>query len=518
LQHYVAALSFAALGVNTSAARWPFALLGWAVLIINYAMLREITQNRLLSRYATALLLASVPFLLHARQCRYYTLLALFALLHIWGYRRLTKQAPRAAWLFIGGGIGLYHSFFPQLAASTIAMAAHAFVFHRNRIFLRRFAIQSGVIAIACLPFFAYTQGWSRNYGGSGYGFDDLGRYLATLRAYLLQVHVYCWPVLLALPLAWKFTARKHAPKRKSYATKLTALALLYLLALAVPPSPGSFAVMSIVVAVAGFDLTRWVSTNPARNWMREEVALLALLLSVSVLLFAGICNYPFFRYLVGILPLFAVATAATVIALGAGNKWVTALIAACLVFSNLVQQGPFALIAGWVEALGLGSRVQFVSDYGYRPSNLSSYQSLGLQNAAPRFRSLLWEYAHELTHDYLGPVGAAVRYLQEHAHPDETLLTTYEHFPLIFYTNLHVYQTKSGSNLVELPNWVFIHGSQEAPPSEHLAQALRDPNQYLEINIAAHEFAFENIPEPNWHQFRTPTEGPLIGLFRRVN
>jgi hypothetical protein len=113
LHSYVTALSFAVFGATTWAARLPFALIGWAVLLLNYALLKDITRNRQLSRHAAILLVASVPFLLHARQCRYYMLFVLFTMLHAWGYARLIRQARGGVALFIAGGIGLYYSFFP---------------------------------------------------------------------------------------------------------------------------------------------------------------------------------------------------------------------------------------------------------------------------------------------------------------------------------------------------------------------------------------------------------------------
>lgn len=521
LQDYVAAVSFALFGLTTWAARFPFALLGWVVPLITYAALNNVTKNRTVSRYTAILVVASIPFLLHARQCRYYMLLALFTMLHAWGYVRLTRQARGGAWLFITGGIGLYHSFFPQLLASTIAMAAHTFFFHRNRSFFSRFALCLGVIGAGSLPFFIYTNAWSRNYEGAGYGFDDLGRYLATLRAYLLQVHVYCWPFSLVLLVICKRRTHKGAPGRRNQRMRLTILALSWLVALCAPPSGWSFALLVIVVVLAGIDLTRWLLNAPGGKTgagpLREELALLALLLSVSVILFAGICNYPFYRYLIGLLPLFAAATAATVVAVGSSRRWGAAALTACLVACNIVQLGPFTLATGLAEAIRLVSKDQYANEYGYLPSNMNSSQTLMLIFAFPRLRSLAWEYAQEITHDYLGPIGAVVQYLSTHAQPDDVLVTTYEHFPLMFYTNLRVFPARASERLADPPDWVFVHGEYASPFPDRLAQAVRNPKEYQQVPIAAREFSFENIPEPNWHRFRTPTGGPPVSLFHRV-
>ena len=301
----------------------------------------------------------------------------------------------------------------------------------------------------------------------------------------------------------------------------LTILAILWLVALSAPPSALSFVVLGFAAAVAGAEMVRWLLAESKEKAsvgpLREEFTLLALLLSVNLILFAGICNYPFFRYLIGLLPLFAAATAATVIAVGSSRRWGAAALTACLVLCIIVQLGPFAVTTSLAEAAQRVSNDQFADGFGYLPCNLNSYQSLRLEHEFPRFCSLPWEYAQELTRDYQGPIGAVVRYLQEHARSGEVLVTTYEHFPLMFYTNLKVYSARTSGDLKNLPDWILIHGIEKMLFSERLTQVVRDPNEYQQALITAHDFPFENIPEPNWHQFRTPSEGPRVTLFHRV-
>jgi hypothetical protein len=243
----------------------------------------------------------------------------------------------------------------------------------------------------------------------------------------------------------------------------------------------------------------------------------LALLLSVSVVFFTGICNYPFFRYLIGILPLFAVATAATVIAVGSSHRWGPAVLTACLVLCDVIQLGPFLVTTGLAEATRIVSEDQFAADFGHVTSNLSSYATLRMGHPFPKLRSLPWEYAYELTHNYLGPISGVILYLHEHARTGEVFVTSYEHFPLMFYTDLEVYSTRSLANPAILPDWVQIHGWEPPVFSERLARALHNPEEYQQAPVMAHELPYENTPEPNWHQFRTWTDGPLVVLFRRV-
>jgi len=248
----------------------------------------------------------------------------------------------------------------------------------------------------------------------------------------------------------------------------------------------------------------------------REEVALLALLPAVSVVFFAGISNDPFFRYLIGIVPILAAATAATVLALASVRRWIAVLLTACLLLYDVLQVGPFALLTGAARVSGLVSQRDLLARFGHLSSNVNSYLNMGQERPFPGLRSLAWEYAQELTHDYVGPIGGVVRYLQEHARPGQSIVTFYEHFPLMFYTELKVYSTRSGTDVGELPDWFLFHGGDDAAFRARLARAMREPGLYRRAPVPAHEYTWENIPEPHRHLFRTPINNPPVILFRR--
>ena len=58
------------------AGRLPFALMGLACIFLVYQLVRHNFGDRAWALMAAALLACSVPFLLYARQCRYYSLAA----------------------------------------------------------------------------------------------------------------------------------------------------------------------------------------------------------------------------------------------------------------------------------------------------------------------------------------------------------------------------------------------------------------------------------------------------------
>src|SRR5262249_16818453 len=93
---YVTAASFKLFGVSTFAARLPFALLGLLSVSSMYLLARRVFNDWTTVHLAAASLLFSVPFLLHVRQCRYYSL-AIFASIWILYFFFSLRERPRLA-------------------------------------------------------------------------------------------------------------------------------------------------------------------------------------------------------------------------------------------------------------------------------------------------------------------------------------------------------------------------------------------------------------------------------------
>src|ERR1700730_2842533 len=64
VQYYVTAASFALLGENTFAARFPFALAGWLTIVVAYRLIWMATRDRRAALCGSVLVIASVQFLL----------------------------------------------------------------------------------------------------------------------------------------------------------------------------------------------------------------------------------------------------------------------------------------------------------------------------------------------------------------------------------------------------------------------------------------------------------------------
>ena len=117
---YAAAGSFSVFGRSTLAARLPFALLGLLTLLLAHRLFLRWSGRREVADLAVWLNLLCVPYLLHARQCRYYMLAAFFAVYLLDAFERWLEDEPAASWHLAAAAAGLFYAnfllFFPLAA------------------------------------------------------------------------------------------------------------------------------------------------------------------------------------------------------------------------------------------------------------------------------------------------------------------------------------------------------------------------------------------------------------------
>jgi hypothetical protein len=172
LQIYVAAAAFRLGGLTTFAGRLPFALMGLACIFLVYQLVRRNFGDRTWALCAAALLTCSVPFLLFSRQCRYYSLGALFTLISIYAFKEDWQSRFRPALLLclsIGllfytnyllffsfvmpallAGIWLYPGEFPLKRTTIITLATLIII--APGLLLFRIQEQSHIINLSVIP------------------------------------------------------------------------------------------------------------------------------------------------------------------------------------------------------------------------------------------------------------------------------------------------------------------------------------------------------------------------------
>ena len=205
---YWAALSFLLLGAGTMSARLPFALLGLAAVPLAYRAARRMTASVSLARWTAALLLLSVPFLLHMRQCRYYAPSTLFSLWAVSAYWRLLSKGRRAVAELAAALIVLFHFNQGLFLPTAAAIGIHG-------LFLRDRAIRSSLLQAACwvapltLPFLWLLQAWQHH---SAFSWREIRHHA---EFYFRQINHYVFPVtfwLLLLPFWRPNRARLFGP------------------------------------------------------------------------------------------------------------------------------------------------------------------------------------------------------------------------------------------------------------------------------------------------------------------
>jgi len=112
LQNYICAVPFILFGKSNTNARILFSLFGFLSFYLSYAVAYRLFQNKAIARLTVVLAVASVPFLLHIRQCRYYSLTIFFTLLLLISYLRFLVVFSREFRMFYSGGPGAFYPFF----------------------------------------------------------------------------------------------------------------------------------------------------------------------------------------------------------------------------------------------------------------------------------------------------------------------------------------------------------------------------------------------------------------------
>lgn len=204
---YAAAAGLAALGPTASAARLPFALCALGALVLLHRLSRRWSGSEGVAAAAVLLTLASVPWLLHARQCRWYALGSLCALYLWWSYENFLADRPRARLHVVFASTALFHANFLVFFAVAGGVVVHFLAAEARR----RPAVRADLRAAAALffllaPPIAYYGVFARAGGGGGVPVSRWGN-LREL-AWGLDAHVFPF---LAMALAlWAARGRER--------------------------------------------------------------------------------------------------------------------------------------------------------------------------------------------------------------------------------------------------------------------------------------------------------------------
>jgi 4-amino-4-deoxy-L-arabinose transferase-like glycosyltransferase len=229
LPFYVLAGFYAVFGVSTFTARLPFALFGIATILLTYYLGRAMWGSRRAGALAASVLIASVPFILLSRQCRYYAPSAFFSLAALYAYHQMVNRR-RGAGAFLVSAFLLFHTFYIYLAALLATVIVHAAIFHRER--LKQIALLSAAVAVVNIPWVVFFASAARGVHGEGSALQRLV-VLAGFSGPQLAKHVFPPWLLLPPAIALAVDRLRHKPFERPSRGTTESLALLVFFAVA---------------------------------------------------------------------------------------------------------------------------------------------------------------------------------------------------------------------------------------------------------------------------------------------
>ena len=228
LPFYFTAASFALLGPTTVAARLPFALAGLAAILLFYFSLRHHFRDRRVAMLASLFLVLCVPFLLHARQCKYFPFAALFSVATLDAYWRLREERPPGFALpyLILSAFCLFQSNFGAFIPLMAALGLHFLLSRPTLTAWKRMALGMAITALFTLPWAFYLQTWAR-----GRFVFDVYRFVGHLAHYVVYLTGWVLPLPLLLLFVYWYARRRN---RLGLATAEVSLVNLYILVIAI--------------------------------------------------------------------------------------------------------------------------------------------------------------------------------------------------------------------------------------------------------------------------------------------
>jgi hypothetical protein len=237
LQIYVAAAAFRIGGFTTYAGRLPFALLGLASIFLVYKLVRRNFDDRAWALAAAALLTCCVPFLLYARQCRYYSLGAFLALTSIYALREdwQSKTVP-ALLLGIAMGLLFYANYLLFFSFAGAVLLATILLYYRDLPLARSLTLILAVLIIIAPGLFFFRIHQQAMMVSQGTILDNLETYFGDLFQFMFPLPLAAYLLWRWGRLLWNRTGLSEAPQEK-FILFLTLVVLGNIFILA--PAPG---------------------------------------------------------------------------------------------------------------------------------------------------------------------------------------------------------------------------------------------------------------------------------------
>lgn len=195
LQIYLTAAAFQLGGATTTVGRLPFALLGILCVCLVYLLIKRHYGNLFWARASALLLAFSVPFLLFARQCRYYSLSMFLVLVGLYAFHLdWPRRWGPALLLLVSFGL-LFHANYLIFFSYSVAFLAVAILLYRREMPLKR------TLLLVLIELAVVLQGLVLYRIQKQSAMVDFHRLLVNLESYIHDILQFMVPLPLALGL-----------------------------------------------------------------------------------------------------------------------------------------------------------------------------------------------------------------------------------------------------------------------------------------------------------------------------
>lgn len=210
LQFYIAALSMLLLGSSTLACRLPFAVMGFLAFIYYLYFCRKHLKLSNLYYLPGLLLVFSVPFLLSARQCRYYAPNMLLTLLFTGSFISLLKKERHSDLVFAFAGVALLLNNFLSFIPTFLAFIIYLLLSRKD--IDRKYLLRSGAMLLIGISLYAALRIYLDGDMPPFLEFTG-NQFFPTLRYYLSNFNSWSFPFIVPVILFASLIAGKEKPR-----------------------------------------------------------------------------------------------------------------------------------------------------------------------------------------------------------------------------------------------------------------------------------------------------------------
>ncbi|MBF0319405.1 MAG: glycosyltransferase family 39 protein [Nitrospirae bacterium] len=202
LKEYVAAASFSLLGKSTAAARLPFAVAGFLGVVLFARLVFTMYGSHETAIIAMLFFISSELFILHVRQCRYYSTVIFAEVWLILGLYHLFNARYRRGALHMAMALAVqFYCNYIIVIGNVLAIALTALIAneHNRRLSWRYIASGLAAFTLMAAPWILYARPWVQK------GFIYMNFYFNNLRFYAVEVNFHLFPyILLLIPAGYK--------------------------------------------------------------------------------------------------------------------------------------------------------------------------------------------------------------------------------------------------------------------------------------------------------------------------